>query len=930
MRLSWAWNPGALSLLGVLLAVAPVRARAQDPAPAAPPNPAGAVTEPPATRAAPAAPAAASGSVIKGKVTATYGDPLPGAKVEVKGTPISARTNNDGEFTLAVPPGQRTVVASAEGFVTGTSSVSVTEGAPATANFTLDVDLMHAEDIVVTAQVPDRKIRSSTAITTVNAKDVEARAPQNTADLMRVVPGFYVESSGGEVGNNLFVRGLPADGSFRYVAMMEDGMPVYDSTELFFVNSDIFFRLDENLDHMEAVRGGSSSLYGSNAPGGVVNFISKKGGDSLAGTMKVSTATDGLYRYDANLNGPLGNDWKFSAGGFYRFDQGVRSPGFPASNGGQFKVNLTRDINLANNITGEARVSVRYLNDRNAFFLPLPLQGQFDSGGHLTGANFVAGFPTNGTLTSREGVNAQVPLPGGGLLTLPLQDGQQQIGTWGTGDLRLYFADGRWEIQNTIRAMQVDHSWNAMLPFNLFDAETWAASKLGAGTPHQIVCTNLPGTPVFGTGGCGAENNLVAEGGQWLVRKPMTDVSNQLRLTKFADLGPTQHTFTGGLYFGHYTAGNTWYFNNIVTDVQNNPHFLDLQELAGSSGQVVRSVTDHGFENYLNNYVNGNANATLFAFYAGDEATINDKLRIDLAARVEHDVYEQNVEQTTTVDLGNPNTDADNAEVTGTGRFSRVNVGFTDWALSLGGNYAISDSMSVYARGSRGYKMPILDQYLFSTDPTDPTFPRTPESLYQAEAGLKMASPFYAVSAVAYWLQIGNFPSQDALANGQFVTAYVGQARTLGLELEAAVQPIKFLRLSGIFTLQDPRYTKFTEGDADLSGNRIRRIPQVLSDITATFMYADASVGLNWTYVGHRFSNNSNTVDLPGFNQINAVASYNLGRFRVGLEVTNALDTFGLTEGNPRVDESQGANADIFLARPVLPRRVTLSLGASL
>ena len=927
MRLSWVWNPGALLLLGVLLALPPGRARAQEPAPA---TPAPAATGTPAAATPAPAPAPAGGNVIKGVVTATYGDPLPGAKVEVKGSPHITRTNSNGEFTLQVPAGQYTVVASAEGFVNATAVVSVTEGAAGTTNFTLDPDLMHAEDIVVTAQVPDRKIRSSTAITTVDTKEIAARAPQNTADVMRVVPGFYVESSGGEVGGNLFVRGLPADGSYRYVSMMENGMPVYDSTELFFVNADIFYRIDENLDHMEAVRGGSSALYGSNAPGGVVNFIDKKGGDTLGGTMKVSTATGGLFRYDANLNGPLGNDWKFSAGGFYRFDQGVRSPGFPSSNGGQFKVNLSRDINLEDKVTGEVRVSARYLDDRNTFFLPLPLTGTFDSGGHLTGAEFVNGFPVDGTLTSREGVNAQVPLPGGGTLTLPLDDGQRQRGTWGTADLRLYFADGRWEIRNTTRAMQVDHSWNAMLPFNLMDAEAWADSVLGAGTPHQIVCTNLPNTPAFGTGDCASGNNLVALGGQWLVKKPMSDVSNQLRLTKFADIGPTQHTFSGGLYFGHYTADNTWYFNNIVTDVRNNPHFLDLQELAGSSGQVVRSVTDHGFQNYLNNYVNGTANATLFAFFAGDEATINDKLRVDLAARVERDIYEQNVEQTTAVDLGNPSTDADNAEIAGTGRFSRVNVGFTDWALSLGGNYSISDAMSVYARGSRGYKMPILDQFLFATDPTSPTFPRTPETLLQAEAGLKMASPLYALSAVAYWLQIANFPSQDAQANGQFVTAYVGQARTLGLELEAVVQPVKFVRLQGVFTLQDPRYTKFTEGDTDLSGNRIRRIPQVLSDVTATFLYSGASVGLNWSYVGHRFSNNSNTIDLPGFNQINAVASYDIGRFTVGLQVSNALDSYGLTEGNPRVDETAGANRDLFLARPVLPRRVTFSLSASL
>src|SRR5262249_41481245 len=158
---------------------------------------------------------------------------------------------------------------------------------------------------------------------------------------------------------------------------------------------------------------------------------------------------------------------------------------------------------------------------------------------------------------------------------------------------------------------------------------------------------------------------------------------------------------------------------------------------------------------------------------------------------------------------GDPTTLADDAVVAGTGRFSRVNPNFTDWALSAGVNYALADSASLYARGSHGYKMPELDQYLFATDPTAGDFPRTPEDLWQAEAGIKMTSNWYALAAVAYWMQIANFPSQDARvdpATGatSFVTVYAGQARTLGLEVEAAAQPLQFLRLNGVFTLQDP------------------------------------------------------------------------------------------------------------------------------
>lgn len=884
---------------------------------------------------APAPAPAAQGGTVQGKVTAAYGDPLWGVVVSVRGTKQSVQTDVQGNYTLTgVAPGERTLEVRGEGFMSQTRKLTVAADAPLQADFALELDLLAVEEIVVTAQTPDRKIRSSTAISTLNEDEIKARAPRNTADLMRIVPGFYVESSGGEVGGNLFVRGLPADGSYRYVALMEDGMPVFDSTELFFVNNDIFLRVDENIERMEAVRGGTSALYGSNAPGGVVNFINKTGGDKLAGTVRAATATAGLYRLDANLNGPIGDDWRFSVGGFYRFDNGVRYPGFPASTGGQFKGSLMRTFHT-DKVDGHARVTFKYLNDRNTFYLPLPFRGRFDSNNRLTGYDFVEGFPTDGTLTSPEGVNAQVPLPrGAGLLNLPLDNGQQQIGGSAMAELRLYFPGVRLEVQDNLRAMVMDHSWNAMLPFELRDANAWAESVVGAGTPYRLTCTNLPGAPAFGTGECSTPNGLVNLGGQWLVNKPMSNVSNQLRFIKYGSLGPTEHTLSGGLYLGYYTADNRWQFNDIVTNVRSRPNFLDLQVL-DTDGNVVRNVTQNGFRRYLSSYTNGTGNATIAAAFLGDEVKIGEKLRVDLAGRVERNSFQQNVERTASFDLGDPTTNADDNALFGTGKFQQVTTSLTDWALSGGVNYALSEQASVYARSSRGYKMPLLDQYLTATDPSDPAFPRTPELLWQNEAGIKLGGSWYALAAVAYWMQIENFPSQDArvdpvTGDTSFVTVYAGKAQTFGLELEAAVQPVKWFRGQAMLTLQDPRYTEFNEGADDFSGNRIRRIPQVIGDVTGTFMYGDVSLGINWNYVGHRFSNNANTVDLPGFGQFNARVGYTYENFTLDLQLFNALNSTGLTEGNPRVDESLGAVPDIFLARPVLPRRLMLSLTARL
>jgi iron complex outermembrane recepter protein len=892
----------------------------------------------------PVSPVWAQGGEIQGNVFTDQGQPLARVPVVVRGTELRAMTDEEGRFSISgVPPGQQTVVVAIKGFKTETLRVSVTPDRPATADFVLVADLMGSDEIVVTAQEPDKKIRSSSAISTFNAEDIEARAPRNTADLLSVVPGFYVESSGGEVGNNLFVRGLPQDGSYRYVAIMEDGMPVFDSTELPFVNNDIFVRVDENIERVEAVRGGSSALYGSNAPGGVVNFINKSGGDTLAGTIKGTAATAGLYRVDANVNGPASENLFFSLGGFYRFDDGVRDPGFTASNGGQAKGSLKYNF-TGESLVGHARVTLKYLNDRNVFYLPLPFRGQFGSDGRLDSYDFVQGFPEDGTLTTADGVDAVTQL-GNRTVTLPLDQGQRQVGGSAMAEARFYFPQGRWELQENLRYVNVDHSWNAILPFDIRHRDVYAASV--DATNYRLVCSRSGAE--FGTETCPNTNDLVSLSGQWLVEKPLTNISNQLRFTKRDSFGSAENTLTAGLYLGRYTAKNNWYFTNILTDVRDQPHFLDLQEL-DASGNVVRNVTSSGFRNFMDQYQRARGSALVGALFAGDEINLGDKLRLDVAGRFERNVFEQNVEERETVDLGDPTTDADNEVNRGTGVFNRVRIGLNDWALSVGANYSLTDSASVYVRGSRGYKMPILDQYMFidfnpdgTPDRDDPDFPQVAETLLQAEGGVKFGSPRFALAAVLYWLQIRNFPLQDNVvvdpATGEtaFVTFFAGKGRTIGAELEAAVQPVRFFRANAALTLQDPVFVDFRlrENPTDptvtnYDGNRIRRIPRIIADLTGTFMFRGASLGLNWNYIGHRFSNNANTVDLPGFSVFNAMVGYEYRNFSLEVRAQNLFEGDGLTEGNPRRDEALLATPDIFLARPVLPRRFLVSLAARL
>src|SRR5690606_5050175 len=57
-----------------------------------------------------------------------------------------------------------------------------------------------------------RKFDASFAISTVSEEEIRQVAPASTADLLKTIPGVWVESSGGISGANIFVRGFPSGG----------------------------------------------------------------------------------------------------------------------------------------------------------------------------------------------------------------------------------------------------------------------------------------------------------------------------------------------------------------------------------------------------------------------------------------------------------------------------------------------------------------------------------------------------------------------------------------------------------------------------------------------------------------------------------------------------------------------------------------------
>lgn len=183
--------------------------------------------------------------------------------------------------------------------------------APALAQDSAQADGAAAADnqIVVTGVFSAKSIENAPiSISAVTAEELSQQIANSSADLIRNVPGVFVNSSLGEIRNVVFSRGVSAnsldgDGGYYYVSMQEDGLPVEPITSGNF-GPDYFSRPDIMLDRLEGLRGGTATVTGNNAPGGIFNYISRTGkshpGFEVQG--KLGLEGDGknpYYRVDA-------------------------------------------------------------------------------------------------------------------------------------------------------------------------------------------------------------------------------------------------------------------------------------------------------------------------------------------------------------------------------------------------------------------------------------------------------------------------------------------------------------------------------------------------------------------------------------------------------------------------------------------------------
>ena len=239
--------------------------------------------------------AAQQGGRVLGIVTDSLsGAPLVGVQVFLEDANLGSITGQNGRYTiLNVPPGQYTLRAERIGLTVGSRVINVTAGSNLQENFTLSVQALGLDEIVVTGTAGAarrREVGNSIAqidVTTLPEKPVEV-----TDMLQAVAPGIEVTGGGAGAGQGAKIRLRGANslsmGSdpiiyIDGVRMMAGGFPVQAAKDqgnraANVTQSPLDLINPNDIERIEVIKGSAATtLYGTEASAGVIQVFTKKG-----------------------------------------------------------------------------------------------------------------------------------------------------------------------------------------------------------------------------------------------------------------------------------------------------------------------------------------------------------------------------------------------------------------------------------------------------------------------------------------------------------------------------------------------------------------------------------------------------------------------------------------------------------------------------
>jgi outer membrane receptor protein involved in Fe transport len=723
-----------------------------------------------------------------------------------------------------------------------------------------------------------RKFDASFAITTLDDEAINKFSPQSTADLLKLVPGVWSESSGGVSGANVFVRGFPGGGDAPFYSLQVNGAPVFPPPTLSFLENTTLFRIDETVQRVEALRGGPNPVFSNGQPGLTTNFILREGTPDTQGLVKYTTSDYDLRRFDGYLSGELADEFYYMIGGYLSSSPGLRDAGYNSDEGNQFTINLTKDLD-----NGSINVFHRQTDDHGQWYLPVAL--------NVPGVD--AEYNQLGAMNRQRQIvfdNATDPdFSGGGdpahpnpqEKTVDLGEGRGWDGSMTGGSVALEIANG-WELTDRFSYTAGDADTLGLVP----DGGAVQVADLLAdpSTDTRAVVTG----PIVGTisGRAIGNNEFIQQFGAWEVRKDIEAFTNDISFAKGWDRG----SVTVGFYSANASTDEVWSIGN------------SKYEVVQSGGEVVSGIEcndDPTIDSCGFNFdIDATGDVTTTALYAATTYDVTDRLTIDVGLRAE------NHEVNYSVDVG----------LNGDVNFA-VAFDESEFSWTAAANYLINDSMSAFGRINTGSKMPYFDDFR-DNQAAFAAGNDLIQEVDQYELGFKWVTDYVSLYATGFYTEVD--PTFFVALTGQQATIQTQESS--GVELDAIWDTDRGFSLSLNATIQD---TEIVSGPND--GNETQRQPGWQLRLTPSYEFGvgdvQGTVYGTLSAVDDRWGEPENVNRLDGYEKLDLGVILRINEaFVVQLAANNITDEDALTESDPRTISAPNG-------RFIMPRTFEFSVG---
>ncbi|MCY4278202.1 MAG: TonB-dependent receptor [Gammaproteobacteria bacterium] len=759
-------------------------------------------------------------------------------------------------------------------------------------------DTSFLEEIVVTGSARRGRaaLETSYGVAVLDSFLIRRGAPEGLTELVDAMPGLQGEFSNGEVNSNLNVRGTQG-GFMSFISLQEDGLPVQYSP--FF--SEFELRHDLSYDRVEAVLGGPSGIFTAQGSAATINYISRRP-TSTEGEARVSVTDYGQYKMELFYGGPIGDSgWHGTIGGFFRQGDGIRDTGYTAASGGQIRASAWKEFDR-----GTFTIAYKKIDDAAPYYNPLPTS-TIDS----NSPDALVGFDARKDALAGPDVRIINSKRPGEIAPRDLSDGNQSL----TDQLTLsldYELGGNWSVSEKFRVSSIQtiaHDFRGGSDTaTLLQAPAYLASQLASlqeafPTTESVRLTRVNDGMVVANPASLNGNGLLAIHDSIEYDRKVDNFINDLRV----NWENHRVLFTIGLQSWDVRSDSFNIQDQFLIDIRPNAMRYNVEALDGD-GNVVGHLTDNGIITHgsLDNY--GGLDIVSNNLYVNVEFSLTDSIRIDAGVREERGEMSGWGED---VSFGVPIADslndplvlADNSRsITRNGDIQTGETDYDSRSYTIGGNWAVTDQLAVYARWAQAQDMAFQNEFTFFNIPGFGTaagsnLGLTDEAteLEFAEIGVRYIGD--RISGFLTYFDTVHKKSGNVEVDERGVNFFVPVDTIAdGVEfwLDAEVLPNFDVNFSGVVMNSEQ------EGAGNQSATPVPRLPETQLRLSPVLHLNKAQIFANAQYYGERWADRGD-IKLPSYTQFDLGVSYDVSpAMTLTLLAKNLTDAWGFTSGNFR------------------------------